>query len=38
MTPAEREEFEERAGILQFAAGLSKADAERIAMQMGSAE
>jgi len=32
LTPAEREEWAERAGIIEYEAGLSRAEAERQAM------
>ena len=34
MTEAQREQFEERAAILEFDAGLSRAEAERRAREM----
>jgi hypothetical protein len=34
MTADQREEFDERAGILEFCAGMSRADAERMAAEM----
>jgi hypothetical protein len=34
MTADQREEFEERAGILEFCAGHTRAEAERIAAEM----
>ena len=33
MTPSEREEFEERAAIMEFDGGLSREDAEREALE-----
>lgn len=33
-TPATREQFNERAAILEFEAGMTRADAERKAMEM----
>jgi pyrroline-5-carboxylate reductase len=34
MTDDQREEFEERAAILEFDAGMTREEAERVAMQM----
>jgi hypothetical protein len=34
MTDDQREAYEERAGILQFEAGMTREEAERVAMQM----
>ena len=34
LTPAEREDYEERAGILEYEAGLSRPEAERRALEM----
>lgn len=34
MTTDQREAYEERAGILQFDAGMSRADAEKMAAKM----
>jgi hypothetical protein len=33
-TPAQREDYEERAAILEFEAGLSRPEAERLAAEM----
>ena len=34
MTDDQREAYEERAGILQFEAGMTREEAERVAMEM----
>ena len=34
MTDDQREEYEERAGILEFCAGMTREEAERVAMAM----
>jgi hypothetical protein len=34
MTDDQREAYEERAGILEFCAGMTREEAERVAMQM----
>lgn len=34
MTDDQREQYEERAGILEFCAGMTREEAERVAMEM----
>jgi len=34
MTDDQREEYEERAGILQYCAGMTREEAERVAMEV----
>jgi len=34
MTDDQREQYEERAGILEFCAGMTREDSERVAMAM----